>query len=62
MGLMVGIQLATIGLFERLVGFLCGQSMESKLNVSKVWRIGSKDALNSGIGCEGITTAIITPL
>ena len=47
---MVGIQLTTIDFLEGLIFFRGVQTMEGKLDVSDVGRIGCKDALNGGIG------------
>ena len=46
MGLMIGVQTTTVGLFKVLVGLLCRQTVEGKLDVSQIIGIGTIDALN----------------
>ena len=58
MSLVVGIQTATVGIFEVLVLLLCRQAVEGKLDMSQIIRIGTIDALDGGIGRIGTALTI----
>ena len=50
--LMLGIQAATVAVFETLVSLLCRQSVEGELDASSVIGLGTIDALDGRIAAE----------
>ena len=62
MGLVVGVQPLPVFLLESLIGLLGGQSVEGELYTPGVVGIGTEDALDGGVGREGIGPTVLVLL